>query len=267
MRHEAARVALAILLALPAAGEPLRALHVATRLRARDFGAKPDDDADDLPALQRAVDAAVRSKLPARISLARGRYVLDPKGVGGQALEIRDGKDVILDGQGATLVVRNPQKGLLRLWQCERVIVRNLVLDYLPVPFTQGVVQEVDRPGHTVTVRLDRGFPSLDEPWFTTATHRWALVKEGQRPTRTKAGLMSVVCCGDWARAGDRTFRIDTAWFPLARVEPGDRYVQLARHNDAAAFIAIYAERCTFERIRIVACPAASYVALSCSVA
>ena len=246
--------------------EPLRDLSVSRVLQVADFGAKPDDNADDLPAIQAAFTAAVGAGEPVEVAFAKGRYDLYPTGSGGPALAINMAKDLVIDGHGAEIVIHNPQKGFLRLSVSERVIVRNLSIDYDPLPVTQGWVKSVDAADHSLIVELEPGFPSLEEEYFRTGTHQWAVIKDKDNPRRPKRGLPNVAILEDWRKEGERTFRVRFAkWYPIDRVAPGDPYVQLARYNGAPVFNPLYSSRCTFADIRIFSAPAVSYVPLQCS--
>lgn len=245
---------------------PLRELSVAKTLAVEDFGAKADDQGNDLAAIQAALAQAASAGEPTEVAFHKGRYYLDPKGKGGQALAINRAKNLVIDGHGAEIVLRNPQMGFLRLMQCERVIVRNFSIDYDPSPVTQGWVKAVEPEAHALVVALAPGFPSLEEAHFQTGTHRWAVIKDKENPRRLKRGLPNVAPLEDWERVGERTFRVVLAdWFPIERVAAGDPYVQIARNNGAAAFLAVQAASCTYSGIRILSAPAASYTALQCS--
>ncbi|MCX7012350.1 MAG: right-handed parallel beta-helix repeat-containing protein [Candidatus Sumerlaeota bacterium] len=246
--------------------EPLRDLNVEKTFHVEDYGAKADDGADDLAGIQAAMTAAAQCGAAAEVAFGEGRYDLNPSGKGGLALAVNGAKDLVIDGHGAEIVIHNPQKGFLRLSVSERVIVRNLSIDYDPRPVTQGWVKSVDAADHSLVVELSPGFPSIEEEYFRTGTHRWAVIKDKENPRRPKRGLPNVANLEDWRKEGERTFRVQFAkWYPIDRVSPGDPYVQIARDNGAPVFCPIYCSRCTFADIRIFSAPAVSYVPLQCS--
>jgi len=76
--------------------------------------------------------------------------------------------DVTIDGNGATLVFTDPTLGMLGFYGSEDLTVKNLTLDYDPVPFTQARIESVSRDDRTVVVELEDGYPELEHRMFNT---------------------------------------------------------------------------------------------------
>lgn len=91
------------------------------------------------------------------LSLPPGEHRLPPEGWRLQGL-----RQVIIDGQGATLVATSRHAPALQITDCEGLTLRNFQIDYDPLPFTQGVVQKVDPATRVVEMRLHDGYPGLD---------------------------------------------------------------------------------------------------------
>ena len=104
------------------------------------------------------------------------------------ALTLTGARNLIIDGQGAFLVINNPALGVLRLAQCENVSVARFTVDYDPLPNAQGVVAAVDTASGSVVVQLDAN-ETLAPPYFASAGVRWGLIKDRHNPRRQKPGL------------------------------------------------------------------------------
>jgi len=245
---------------------PLRDLPVKITIRAADFGARPDDGDDDLLAIQTAIERAAESGVPARVLIGPGRYDLFPAGDGGTALLIENKHDLILDGDGAELIIHNPKMGFISISLSRRVIVRELSADYDPLPFTQGWVRSVDDTTHSFEVEFASEFPLPDEEHFITAGVRWGILKDKRRPCALKPGTHNMCPLEGWEKVAGRRFRFHTAdWYPMETIAPGDLFVQVAR-VDISPFASIWrSEDVTFERVWVKSSPGAGFVAQHCS--
>ena len=156
------------------------------------YGATPNNDTDDdLPRIQAALDAAKTYQLahPAEkveVRFAPGTYHLYAKGTtaadfvpnSGTPLRLNNVSNVLINGQGASLLLRNPTRSLFSIDHVTGVIVQDLVIDYTSnnpaaapnarLPFTQGVITAVNSTQKTVTVTIDSGFAELSAPNFHT---------------------------------------------------------------------------------------------------
>lgn len=151
-----------------AAGVP-RTLHV------RDFGARPDDDADDTAAMRAAIAAAIASGLPTVVRLDAGTYRLRPDPELGASLPIAGAAGLTLagattrDGAPATRLLSTiPLANDLapatqfQLTDCRGLTLRNLILDYAPRATTSGEVVSVDAAADEVTVDVFEGAAHFD---------------------------------------------------------------------------------------------------------
>lgn len=83
-------------------------------------------------------------------------YHVRTAGPSGYVFDFDGQDDITLDGRGATFVLA-PELRLLRARGCRRLTVRNLSLDYDPLPAVEGTV--VGRGDDWLDVRLLEGYP------------------------------------------------------------------------------------------------------------
>lgn len=101
-----------------------------------------------------------------------------PSGDKREHARFTDIEDVTIEGNGATLVFTNPLRAGLRFNGGRDVTVRNLTLDYDPLPFTQGEIVELGADRRRITLALDPEYPSLSHPMFDSADRVWASVHQ-----------------------------------------------------------------------------------------
>jgi len=91
------------------------------------------------------------------IVVAPGRYELAP--VKREHLALKNLSDVTIDAAGAELVCTETTRAIT-IQNCTNLTIRGLIIDYDPLPFTQGRIIEIsdDRKSHTIEI-MD-GFPA-----------------------------------------------------------------------------------------------------------
>jgi hypothetical protein len=122
------------------------------------FGAIADDDLDDAPAFQRAIDAAVDAG--AEVCVGPGVWLLGRKTGHAGSLELFTGP-VTIRGAGAASVLRMAGDGQLRSWRgiylrgAHDVVIRDLAIDGLAATNTeeQTHLAELGPDTHNVQIR------------------------------------------------------------------------------------------------------------------
>lgn len=265
-----ARALLLVFLAVPAGRVPA-APPAATRVFAvRDYGARPNTRANCLPAIERAIAAAMAHGPGAEVVFEAGEYRIT--GTPGQdyALELAGAQRLTLRGvRGQTkLIQTNPSQAILRFHSSRQVTLRDLTTDYDPLPFTQGRVTSVNAAQLSFDLALDEGYPSLAEPWFVREPNGqipWGMVFDPVR-RELKAGASDAIEIARWSPAGERRWRFQLdpkEPHKLDAIKPGDRFVQLARRSyGTLAF-----SRCTstvVENLTVHASPGLSLLVRGC---
>jgi len=169
-----------------------------------------------------------------------------------------------IDGNGAKLIQTNPTIGVFRFYSCDSVLVKNLTIDYNPLPFTQGRVKKIlsDREAE---IAIDIGFPSPMEWYFNTSkTLKWGLLRDNKPPYLTlKLGISNVIGIESWTEGGvvdgHEVYTVKAEDFGQVKVEVGDPWVHVARCTRGIIFLVYHSNNMSFEDITIYAAPGASY--------
>ena len=126
---------------------PLVNLNTTQTVLVSNYGATVNDGIDDRTAIQNAIQAAVNMGTlanPVRLVFEAGRYdIMPPDGIT-HGLQMTDANYVLWDGQNAEFVNHNPTVGILNLLRCSNTIIKDFSVDYATLPFTQGVITNVN---------------------------------------------------------------------------------------------------------------------------
>ncbi len=77
---------------------------------------------------------------------------------------LRDAENFVLDFSDSTLWVEGWSTAL-EIYSCKNLTVKNLKIDYDPLPYIQGTITAVDKENSTVDLLLDNGSAYPDESW------------------------------------------------------------------------------------------------------
>lgn len=200
----------------------------------KDYGATGDGVTDDTSAICSAVLAADSSLFPAEVFFPEGVYCIS--GTNGYALSLQDLSDVCLNGEGtnSVLLVLDPENGGVSVEDSLHVRIQNLLVDYDPVPFTQGTITAVDTVNGTFDLQVDSGFQGLDADCFASAPQLWGITVDLNTPVY---GLYAYFA-SNWMNLGADTWRMiadDPGYLQTYPLSVGDRYVHQARQYSAYA--------------------------------
>jgi hypothetical protein len=114
-----------------------------------------------------------------------------------------------INGNGAQLI-NTALQTTLHIRSSSHVTIRNLSIDYDPLPFTQGVIAAFDAKALQITVKVDRGYP--DDAKFL-ATLRAGVFCVMNRQTRSlKAGARNFLAPSSIDRVGAGVIRVHLQW-------------------------------------------------------
>ncbi|UXX80068.1 right-handed parallel beta-helix repeat-containing protein [Reichenbachiella carrageenanivorans] len=246
---------------------PLLDLPIKTQISVADFGAIPDDGKDDIGAIDRAISKAIAKASedrPVELIFEKGIYDLFARDEVSHAFEIREMKYVVVNGNGAELVIHNPQSGFVKLLNCKNIIFKDMVVDYDPLPFTQGIVVALDTINYTFDLKIDEGFPLLSDKQFEISPEVWGVVLDKNTPGKLKDGVPSLFPDRGWKEVSPGVFRVQ---HPAKRytldMDIGDPYVQIARRNGRTIFTSYSGENVTYLNITSYTSPSGSYSAFN----
>ncbi len=246
-------------------GRPLVDVKTEHELTAADFGAIPDDGKDDLPAL-RALFAKAAAQGKTKAIIGKGVYNLLSAENDADAFHIEDATDLVIEGGGAELLHGNPKSGFFRLKNCKRVILRNFIADYDPLPFTQGRIVGVDKEKRTFDFEVQEGFPLADHTFFEGRNQVFGFLMDS-RPQfrgRMKPGVPHAVRTRNPKVLSERTVRL-SAGAKVEAFEVGDLFVQLARSGTTQWVLYNSSEDITFQNLTIHAAGAAVFIGSACN--
>lgn len=216
----------------------------------------------DLAAMRKIVTEAT-AQTPARVVFAPGAvYRIAPESV---AFTFKNISNLEIDGNGATLILTNPVAGFLAMEHCNRITVRNFVVDFDPVPFSVGTVREVDQKRGVFTLTADPGMPAFDAPHML-GHWLFGVTLDSSTPGRMKTGSFLVVGASPKiVRTGD-LFTIPLGNPDMLRTfAPGDKYVQFARNGGHELMRGEFSHELAFLNNTTYAAPAGHYVLLYCN--
>jgi len=123
-----------------------------------DYGARPDDGANDLSGISKALTACAKQGGSVLV-FSKGRYDLTrgPRGRGAY-FPLRDVKGMTIEGNGAVLVAHDAAT-IFHVVDCSGLTVCKLTLDSDPLPFTCGKVVAAGRG--SVDIKPAKGYRAV----------------------------------------------------------------------------------------------------------
>lgn len=212
---------------------PLVNLNTTATVSVSDFGATVNDGNDDIVAITNAINAAVNmasEQNPVQLLFENGTYDLMPTGNDSHALEMIDANGLLWDGQDAEFLIHNPAVGFLSLLRCENTIIKDFYVDYETLPFSQGVVTNVDVANGFFEFTVDNGFPMPTEAHFMNAQQRWGMIKNADGSL--KRGSSNLIPHQNFFQLiSPQTYRYNQSESVLNTMDVGDYFVHIARYN------------------------------------
>jgi parallel beta-helix repeat protein len=242
---------------------PLLDLPILINVKLSDYGAIPNDGKNDAPAILKALNYCkkVSSKgAPSKLIFEKGTYDLFSDDDKTHILYLGNAKNIVIDGNGAEIIIHDPLKGFFSVLRSENVIVKNFFIDYDPLPFTQGKITVVDLENKSFDFKIDAGFPSLNENMFQEASQVWGMVMDPEIPGKLKDGAPNLFASKEFEKLSPGLFRIKLKAINLLKtIEVGDSYVHMARSNGSSIFKSGNSKNITYLNNTNYSSPAGSY--------
>jgi hypothetical protein len=238
-------------------------------IRVDSFGAVADGVTNSHAAIGRALKEAAAKKEKVTVQFGPGRYLITPEmpkaanpdwkqepskqnaeGVvkeedlllkqcdrlnSPHCFELSEIKDLTIQGdpKGTEIIITSPTADLLRIAKGSNITVKNMVIDYDPLPFTQGNIIAIDEKSGTFDFDLDKGFPSLSEYYFAGVEGKAGISYDATG--RFRFGSSTAIFIDSWKHVKERIWRTKLLYPSQAKMLlVGDRFVHVARTNGKA---------------------------------
>lgn len=133
------------------------------------------------------------------LELEAGRFFIDT-----EIISISNVRRFTLSGKpGKTVLVSHALRPIFFVESSQNIVLKNLIVDYDPLPFTQGVITGIDPVKRELSYTIDAGYPELNGPFATTTvfffdgkTRRWkrnvtdGYYRENQAASSTNGRLL-----------------------------------------------------------------------------
>ncbi|MHB1309076.1 MAG: right-handed parallel beta-helix repeat-containing protein [Limisphaerales bacterium] len=210
----------------------------------RDFGAVADGVTESGGAIRAAVQAAMAAGPGAEVVLEAGVYRVKPRVPREVGIPITGATNLVVRGAGkdTQIVITDPAASAFTFGACRQVTLRDLVVDYDPVPFSQGTVRAVETEPGSFDLEIEAGFPTPDGENFAKAIEpygKWGMIID-PATRRIRSGTPDHFMTPRWEHRGGRVWRFFAAdehhRRNLRSMRVGDAYVHLARGHGSAVF-------------------------------
>jgi hypothetical protein len=166
---------------------------------------------------------------PAVVNFAAGaNYVFAPTSY---LITLSSKNDLIINGNGASITFTNPMAGLASLNNCQRVLIRDLSVDFNPVPFSVGTIIATNSNGE-FTMTLDSGMPPFNAPHMVT-NWTWGVLLDPTDPGKMLPGapiVFNTVSNYVLVNGNQYTLKHTTPVY-VGYFKLGAKYIQFARNN------------------------------------
>lgn len=205
-----------------AAGAPV--IHI------RDHGAVGDGETDDGPAVRKALATAIQGGPGTKLVFDKRTYRFGPYRGGSSQIELTDVNGLTIEGNGATLLL-HPQNGIFSIRRCLNILIRGFVIDFDPLPFTQGTIRAVRADEGVFEFELHAGYPlppsdAIVKKRLGEGGWRWGTVIDPKERHR-RWGIPDHYRIASVDAIGGRIYRIKVTPSHkkgLKPVLPGDRF-------------------------------------------
>ncbi len=236
-----------------------------------DYGAKAAPGFDSAPAVRKAIADAIQSGVGSEVVFGEGKYFVQSIEGDSLCFVIENAEGLTIRGQGreTEIIVTNPRPGVFGVKNGNMVLIKDLVIDYDPPPFTQGVIVGVDPGAHTYELEIQEGYPLLSEPWFKEAGEphgKWGMIFD-RNERRLKTGAPDATFCTRWEQISERVWRMWAEEKHLRNpefMEIGDRFVHMARRSSTCVMGFKNCVNCSVSNTVVHSGPSVSILLVGC---
>jgi len=210
----------------------------------RDFGAVADGQTESGAGIRAAFQAAIKAGPGSEVVLEAGTYRVKPAVPREACFPIHGATNLVMRGAGRStqIVITDPAAGGFSIGLGQQVTLRDLTVDYDPLPFCQGTIRAVDTEAGYFDLEVEAGYPAPDAENFIKAIEpygKWGMIMD-RTTRRIRSGTPDHYLTPRWEPRDGRVWRFYTAdehhRRNLQHMRPGDAYVHLARGYGSAVF-------------------------------
>ncbi|WP_299668224.1 T9SS type A sorting domain-containing protein [uncultured Polaribacter sp.] len=251
---------------------PLIELSTATTINVSDYGAIINDGNDDTQAITDALKFAednASASNPIEVKFKTGVYDIGKAYINNDDFEVNDethtffidrANNIVVNGNNAEILLHDPSVGFMRTSNSENIIIKDFIVDYSELPFTQGTVVQKNSGEGNFYLEIDEGFPMMNRGHIRNAPQRWGMLKNTDGSL--KEGAPNLISTYDDAfqfiRAGTFRYRVSNSDH-LNYMEIGDKFVFIARYNGKTTFTTNNCKQVTYLRNTSYTSVAGSY--------
>ncbi|MHB1484040.1 MAG: right-handed parallel beta-helix repeat-containing protein [Saccharofermentanales bacterium] len=224
-----------------------------------DFGAVPDGKTDSTKGIHAAIDAAIKSGAEAEVRFGAGEYRIG--GPDGQryGIPVKNARNLTITGveNQTKITVTNQKLNGFKVLGGENVTIRNFIIDYDPLPFTQGTIKAVDFDNGTYDIELDEGYEDFTSRVYEGTNKGFGLPNIVNGLLDSQFGPWAIVAT-DFKDLGKRTWRVtisDKNYFRNTGLKTGARYVHKMTVWIDAALSSSGCRNIISENVTVCACP------------
>lgn len=198
-----------------------------------DYGAMPDSKNDSSDGIAAAITAAIESAkstgMPSEVRFGPGVYRIDGPDSRFYGIIIKDGKNISITGieNRTEILVVNPMLSGFKVLGGENIAIRNFIIDYDPLPYTQGTIMAVDFDAAYFDIDLDAGYIDFTDKMLANPGSTFGLPNRVNGETDSQFGPWAIVA-KEFIHLHDRVWRIvaaDAAYLKMTSLQVGARFV------------------------------------------
>jgi hypothetical protein len=208
----------------------LTGFEVSKTIHAKDYGVVGDGITDDGPAIRRAVTAAIAAGPGAMLVFEPKTYRMDSYERADYHIALDQVEGLTIEGNGSRLLL-HPSCGVLKLSKCKNVDFKGFVVNFSPLPFTQGTIKNVNAGNGYFDLEVHDNYPvppsdALVKELLGEGGWRWgSVIDPTERHRRWDVSMHYFIDSVN--EIDERIYRVkvtDNFADELIPVVPGDRF-------------------------------------------
>ncbi len=204
---------------------------------------------DDISSIQGALDFTAKH-IGSEVQFNAGATYVITNGMTNSdiPLLLQKATNVVVDGNGCKILIKNPRIGFLRVTGCSNIIIKGFSVDYDPLPYTQGIVTSnlvLGASGEdAIEFRPDTGYPMptnanyIDDSAVANAS-RWGTIMNTNYPGRGADNRYTIYGYGNVTTTPqDGVFKVQLKYGDSydQTIQPGDFWCMISRWNGSSVY-------------------------------